>query len=93
MNPIDILTAESLTRFLFNMAHIGCDPVIYWVPSHDNWEFNFRTTFKYLYFDITIMYDRWFMKNINFEVFQRAMIQIRDQVAKEYNYYFSALWC
>lgn len=93
MKISSVMLTQQLTQMLFYERYIVCEPVFSFIPYSDQWRLDFPTTFKYLYLHIHVMVDRCFMQNINFKSFQKFIIETRDQVAKEYNYYFSALWC
>jgi hypothetical protein len=88
---IDLLTLQSFGEAIFNCKHIKCETIFYWIPHLDQWIGSFKTEYKYLNIHEKRELQRDFSNE--YDGFVGLIESIRDSVAREYNYYFNALWC
>ncbi len=87
----DIYTCQALTKAIFNYCHIECETEFWWVAHLDKWEGWFKTKFKYL--SINERYELTHDFSRTYDNFVDQIEVIREKVAREYNYYFNAIWC
>jgi hypothetical protein len=87
----DVFQAQSLAEAIFMYAHIDCEATFYWVPHLDQWHFYFKTRFKYLSINEKFDFDNKFCRD--FEELATIFKEMRETIAREYNYYFNAIWC
>lgn len=87
----DIQECQALTITIFNYCHIQCEAEFWWLPHLDRWEGWFKTKFKYL--SLNERYELTHDFSRTYDHFVKQIEEIREKFAREYNYYFNAIWC
>ena len=87
----DIQQCQALTKAIFNYCYIECDSEFWWMPWLDQWEGHFKTKFKYL--TLNEKYELTHDFSNSYDHFVSQIENIREKFAREYNYYFNAIWC
>ncbi len=90
-NNLTTVRAQLIIEEIFAYSYIKCEAILYWYPHLDAWKCCFKTQFKYLHLEEYHRLDREALQC--FDSFILTVQKIREYFAREFNYYFNAIWC